>query len=234
MTKKTALIAVLGLFVCAAAFAQDPKAPVDSKLQEIMGRLETQRISVDFSGGETLEGAIQSIKDQIRYDIHVSPTVRDAHATPDITLRLQNVSVKSILKIMLGDKGLTMVYRKGVLVVVDRKEVEARTVTRVYDVRDLLYTIKPFPGPKVELVPPDSAGGTALSGAIFDIEDEGEGAITQDFLTQIVKDMTPEGKWDENADKVNISLVNNLLVVTQTDRVQEDVGKLLNLIRQFK
>lgn len=232
--KQTALIAILGLMAAGSAFAQDEKTQVDPKLAEIMGRLETQRITVDFSNGETLDGAVQQIKEAIRYDIHVSPTVRDAHAQPDITLRLQNVSAKSVMKILLGDKGLTMVYRKGVLVIVDRKEVEARTVTRVYDVRDLLYTIKPFPGPKVELVPPDSAGGTALSGAIFDIEDEGEGAITQDFLTEIVKNMTPEGKWDENADKVNISLVNNLLVVTQTEKVQEDVGKLLNLIRQFK
>ena len=117
--------------------------------------------------------------------------------------------------------------------VLPKSEVDKKVITKVYDVRDLLYTIKNFPGPKVELVPPDSSGGTALSGAIFEIDDDGEGTITEDFLTELIPESTGGDTWDGDIG-ANIQVVNNMLVVTQTERVHKEVADLLRLLRQFK
>lgn len=207
----------------------------DPRQAEVEGLLDTRRLTVDFSGGETLEGALQAIKDQLRIDIHLSPKVRDKHGAPDVTLRLTQCTARTVLKILLSDKGLTMVWRKGVLVVVDREDFVAQTVTRVYDVRDLLNPLRHFAGPKVALASGDDGGGTALTGAIFDpAADETTEVITEDFLVDIVKQMTPQGKWDESADRVSISLAGKLLVVRQTEAVQAEIGKLVNLLRQYK
>lgn len=217
--------------IAASAYAQEGRAG-DSKVQEIESRLASQKIQVDFDG-IPLEDALGVIRSATGYNIILDPKAQEEHSSATVSLKLNNISVKSVLKIMLGDNDLTLVYRQGVLVVVPKTEVDKKVVTKVYDVRDLLYTIKNFPGPKVELVPPDSSGGTALSGAIFEIDDDDGGTITEDFLTELIPQSTGGDSWESN-EAASITVVNNMLVVTQTEKVHKEVADLLRLLRQFK
>lgn len=222
-------VAALAL-VASSAFAQDRRVG-DTKLQEIEARLASQKIEVDFDG-IPLEDALGVIRSATGYNIILDPKSSAEHSDKTVSLKLSNISIKSVLKIMLVDNELTLVYRQGVLVVVPKSEVDKKVVTKVYDVRDLLYTIKNFPGPKVELVPPDSSGGTALSGAIFEIDDDDGGTITEDFLTELIPQSTGGDSWE--GEGVSISVVNNMLVITQTEKVHKEVADLLRLLRQFK
>jgi hypothetical protein len=202
-------------------------------IQEIQGRLASQKIEVEFEN-TPLNDALGVIRSHTGYNIILDPKSAAEHESKTVTLKLKNLSVKSILRIMLNNNDLTMVYRQGVLVVVPKSEVDKKVVTKVYDVRDLLYTIKSFPGPKVELVAPEATGGTALSGAIFEIDTSSEGTITEDFLTTLIPQSTggKEG-WSAN-ENASITVVNNMLVVTQTEKVHAEVADLLRLLRQFK
>lgn len=212
----------------------EPKA-TDPKQQEYEGLLASRRITVDFSHGETLDGAIQQLKEQLRVDIHISPKVREKHgAAADITLRMTNCTARTVLKVLLADKGLTMVFRKGVMVVVGRDEVASQTVTKVYDVRDLLHPLQMFAGPKMDFAAGDT-GGTVLTGVIFDpAGDETADVITSDFLVDVVKQMTPQGRWEEDPDHVSISMANKMLVVKQTEPMQKEIDRLINQLRQYK
>ena len=230
--RKIALVVVTIAVMAGSAVAQTRGKKVDSKLKEIRGRLASQKIDVDMDN-MPLEDALNVIRSYTGYNIILDPKAREEHSSDVVTLSLKNLSVRSILKIMLGDKELTLVYRRGVLVVVPKAEVSMKVVTKVYDVKDLLYTIRNFPGPKVELVPPDSSGGTALSGAIFDIGDDDEGTITEDFLTELIPQSTGGDSWDEN-ENANIEVINNMLVITQSERVHQEVAALLRMLRQFK
>ena len=68
---------------------------------------------------------------------------------------------------------------------------------------------------------------------IFEIDDGDTGAITEDFLTELIPQSTGGGNWDEN-EHAGITVVNNMLVVTQSHKVHKEVAELLQLLRQFK
>jgi hypothetical protein len=205
---------------------------MQTNLQEIESRLSTRIPEVDFDA-TPLEDAIGVIRTMTQLNIILDPATRQDHATDTVTLKLKNLSVKTVLKIMLGDKKLTLVYREGVVVVAPQEQVNQKVVTRVYDVRDMVYKTKSFPGPKVELIPPNSTGSGQLAGAIFEIDNEGGGVITEDFLTGLIPQSTGDGKWDET-EGAGVSMINNMMVVTQSEKVQREVADLLRLLRQFK
>lgn len=221
-------LTVLFVFgLCAATAAQN-----DSKVKQIKARLSTQKMSVDFDG-LPLEDALNVFRSATGLNIIMDPSARAEHAADPITLKLKQLSVRSILRIMLVDKGLTLVYRQGVLVVVPKEYFSKRLVTKVYDVKDLLTTIRNFPGPKVELVPPDSSGGMALTGAVFSFGDEDDPPDIEDFLTGLILQSTGGDTWDEN-ENASLEVVNNLLVITQSKRVHQEVAAMLRMLSQFK
>ncbi len=217
------------LLAAPAAFAQE----VDEKKQEVLRKLSSQRISLDFE--ETfLEEIVDYLRSATGLNIIIHQDVLQRHGEDELrfTIRLKNLRLKSALKLLLGMRNLTAIYREGVLVIVPRDAVNQAVITRVYDVRDLLFKIRDFPGPSVELAGPGGGSG-ALTGATFTIDEEGDSPITEDFITEIITTNTAGNSWDEN-ENVAITLVNGLLIVTQSGKAHREVQKLLNLLRQFK
>lgn len=204
----------------------------DSKRDEILSKLNSQRITLDLNG-VSLEDALGFIRDYSGINIVVDQEVYTKRTQEQltITIKVRDLILKSAMKLLLGTRDLTATYRDGVLYVVPKEKSGQSVVTRVYDVRDLLFKIQDFPGPKVELVSP-SGGGAPLTGATFTIE-EPKSVISEDFITEIVKTNTGEGSWEENAN-ASITLANGLLIITQSKKVHGEVDRLLNMLRQFK
>lgn len=148
----------------------DPPARArnEAATKVVLDLLDDKVFTVDFSAGETLENAIVVIQEQLGRDIVVMPNVREAHEAPNVSLRVANCSARAILRLLLDDRGLTLVQRKGLLVVTDRKEVDEDVGTVLFDLRDVLLTAS----------------------------DDGNGMT--EFLMKTVKTMTCGGRWDEN------------------------------------
>lgn len=210
------------------AAAQDA---VDPRKAEVLRKLNSLRLTVDFQSTR-LEDAIGFLREAAGVDFHVDPDVftKLDEERLKVTLRVKDLLLKSILKLMLSARDLTAVYRDGVIVVQHRDKAGSKAALAVYDVRDLLVKLQDFPGPRVELA--SSSGGAAITGAMFVLE-EPKASITEDFLTELVKGNTGDTSWDDNPD-ASISLANGLLVVTQTRKVHAEVKRLLDLLRQFK
>lgn len=220
---------VIFLLSGAPLFAQE----VDERKQDVLRKLSGQRISLEFHEA-FIEEIVDYLRDATGLNIIIHQEVLQSHSEDELrfTIRVKNLRLKSALKLLLGMRDLTATYREGVLVIVSRDSVHRALNTRVYDVRDLLFKIRDFPGPTVELAAPGGGGG-ALTGATFTIDEEGSSPITEDFLTEIVTTNTAGDSWDEN-ENVAITLVNGLLIVTQSGKAHREVQKLLNLLRQFK
>ncbi len=220
---------VIFLLSGAPLFAQE----VDERKQDVLRKLSGQRISLEFHEA-FIEEIVDYLRDATGLNIIIHQEVLQSHSEDELrfTIRVKNLRLKSALKLLLGMRDLTATYRGGVLVIVSRDSVHRALNTRVYDVRDLLFKIRDFPGPTVELAAPGGSGG-ALTGATFTIDEEGSSPITEDFLTEIVTTNTAGDSWDEN-ENVAITLVNGLLIVTQSGKAHREVQKLLNLLRQFK
>ncbi len=224
---------VLGLAAAAVfagpALAQDD---VDPKKQEILNKLNNLRITVDFNG-VPLDDALNYIRDMTNINIIVDAEVHTKLSEDQlkVTLKVKDLLLKSAMKLMLQAKELSCSYKEGVLIILPKDKVNTAVVTQLYDVRDLLFKIQDFPGPKVELASP--SGGTPLTGATFSLDSEPKSTITEDFLTELVKSNTGDKTWEDNPN-ASITLANGILVVTQSKKVHQEVGRMLNMLRQFK
>jgi hypothetical protein len=238
---KTMLAAVMLGCLALSAAAQEAQEggteTTDPRKAEVVNKLNTMRISVDFNN-QTLEEAIAFMRDFSGLNIIVDAEVYKNQSEDQlkVTLKVKDLLLKSVLKLMLSSRELTAMYKEGVVLVVPKGKVDKAVTLQLYDVRDLLVKIQDFSGPKVELVAPGGGrggkGGGPLTGATFTLE-EPRSTITEEFITDMVKQNTGDKSWDENS-SASITMTNGVLVVTQSKRVHEEVKRFLNLLRQFK
>jgi hypothetical protein len=231
---KTLLTAAILTLLAFPAMAQDgTNEPTDPRRQEIVNKLNTMRVTVDFSN-VTLEEAVSYLRDFTGLNIIVDAEVYKNQSEDQlkVTLKVKDLLVKSVLKLMLNSRELTAMYKEGVLLIIPKGKIDKAVTLQLYDVRDLLVKIQDFAGPKVELVSPSKGGGGPLTGATFTLE-EPRSTITEEFITEMVKQNTGDKSWDENPN-ASINLTNGVMVVSQSKRVHEEIKRFINLLRQFK
>jgi type II secretory pathway component GspD/PulD (secretin) len=222
-------MAVLGL-TASPALAQESNE-VDPRKAEVVSKLNTMRVSVDFKD-QTLDEALSFLRDFSGLNLVVDAEVAQKNPDLKITLRVKDLLLKSCLKLMLSGPNLTATYKDGVILVVPKDRVDKVVVLQIYDVNDLLVKIQDFVGPRVELVSPQAGGAGPLTGATFTL-DEPKSTITEEFITEMIKSNTGDKTWDENPN-ASINLTNGRLIVSQSKRVHEEIRHLINLLRQFK
>ena len=208
------LLAVVVLFPA----AQDE----DTKIRN---KVESMRMSVDFDK-VSLDDAMNFIREFADINIYVNPSVRDEEH--QVTIKVKDLRLKSILRLMLKPRGMTAVIKNGVLIIVSLDSVKHKTYLKLYDVRELLLRIQDFPGPQVELS--YQTAGVAFTVGFFSSTEDN---VTSDFIIDMVQQVTGGDSWDE-VDSASLALANGLLVVTQTSKVHKEIEKLLQQLRQFK
>ena len=225
--------AILGLLAFPALAQEGGTESTDPRKQEVVNKLNSMRVSVDFNN-QTLEEAISFLREFTGLNIIVDAEVYKSQSEDQlkITLKVKDLLLKSVLKLMLSSRDLTAMYKEGVILVVPKGKIDKAVTLQLYDVRDLLVKIQDFAGPKVELVSPQKGGGGPLTGATFTLE-EPRSTITEEFITDMVKQNTGDKSWDENPN-ASITLTNGVLVVSQSKRVHEEIKRFVNLLRQFK
>jgi type II secretory pathway component GspD/PulD (secretin) len=231
---KTMLAALmLGAMALPVAAQEGGTETNDPRKAEVVNKLNTMRVSVDFTN-QTLEEAISFLRDFTGINIVVDAEVYKNQSEDQlkVTLKVKDLLLKSVLKLMLSSRELTAMYKEGVVLVVPKGKIDKAVTLQLYDVRDLLVKIQDFAGPKVELVSPQKGGGGPLTGATFTLE-EPRSTITEEFITDMVKQNTGDKSWDENPN-ASITLTNGVLVVSQSKRVHEEIKRFVNLLRQFK
>ncbi len=221
--------AALALFA-APSGAQDSETPNPAK-DEIVNRLATQLVTVDFKD-VTFEEAIAFIRDtsglNIVIDAEASSQVAEGQSR--VTLKVKDVILKSVLRLMLDPRDLTGVFKEGVLVIMPKGKAVSSMTIQMYDVRDMFMLIADFPGPVVELVTPNN---DVMTGIQVTFEPPREVLINTDLLTELVRTCTGGDSWEENPN-ASLSMANGMLVVAQSRRVHQEIRRFLQLLRQFK
>lgn len=202
-------------------------APRDTRRQEIVAKLDAMKVSLDFDKTPLIE-VVDFIRTLSEINFVIDKRVRETYPNDplEITLKVDNLSLRSALKLVLAMHDLTVKYKEGVLLVVPKDDAsDEDLVTKLYDVRDLLMTIPDFPGPNIELVPPGDGNG--VQGLT---EPPPTPPMEPDFIVELIKKNTGGETWDKNA-KCSVTLNNGLLVVVQTPEVQKDILNLLGMLR---
>lgn len=224
------LAVLAAAFLAAPAFAQD--GGESEQKRKALEKVNNLRVSLDFTN-TGLEDVLGYIRDFSGLNLHLDNEVRAKLGDDQlkVTIKVKDLLLKSALKLILSGKDLAATYKEGVILITSKDKAGSSLTTQVHDVRDMLFKIADFPGPRVELTSP--SGGSPLTGATFALDEGSSGPLTEDFITELVKTNTGDRSW-EDVSGASITLANGLLVVSQSKKVQEEIRRLLDMLRQFK
>jgi hypothetical protein len=199
--------------------------------EDAVRKLDTMKVTVDFQDVR-LPDAVDYLRDVTGLNLLITPKALEKEGDSKIRLKVKDLSVKSVLKLVLSSRGLTVSWRDGALVVLPKEDLQDSTTMRMFDVRSLMVKLQDFAGPKVELVGPNNKTSLTNTG-IFVIEELPPPPVDQDLMITLIKENTGSGSWDSNP-KAAISMNNGVLVISQTPTVLREIETLIGLLGQFR
>ncbi len=182
-------------------------SPIDSEAAE--------KIKEALAGPTQLEFVEMPLQDVVDYlkDYHGIEIQLDKKAMDDvgigsdtpITKNLKGITLRSALRLLLKEKGLTYVIQDEMLLITTPEEADNHLETTIYPVGDLV-------------LPPNS---TAETQPDFD------------SLMEVIKTTVKPATWDNNEGPGSIvPFENNLsITVAQTQEVHEEIARLLEKLR---
>jgi hypothetical protein len=151
----------------------------------------TQKVTVDFK-----EASIESVADFLRQitgaNIVVAPGVAALGTT--ITLKAADMSLGNVLTWVKTLAGIHIGFIHGAIFLSD-KEIAGDTVTRLYDVSDLVLVHKDFPGPELAMSAPSGMGGGGAK--LLPPMETTQTAPTTDELVEMIKKVVAPGQWSD-------------------------------------
>jgi type II secretory pathway component GspD/PulD (secretin) len=193
----------------------------DNTKSEYESKLNNIKVTLDFTNAP-LDQVVDYLREISGLNIFVDSKVRDKQLV--ITMKVQELTLKSIFSLMLKPHNCGVHFKDGVLQVMPRELIDEVTMKmEIYDCRDILYPIQQFPGVDLDL--------STISGIVATpAEDAAGGEIP---IEEMVRAHTGGRSWDENP-KASIKMQNGLLVIKNTPEVHKQVRRLLDLLRANK
>lgn len=182
-------------------------------------KLRSMKISLDFKGAD-LESVIRYLSEVTDLNVLLDKFATEKEQAP-VSVQLKDVSVKSALALILRPRGLSAVWRDGVILITTPEQ--EPLVLEIYDVRDLTTKLCDFPGVEITLAT------DTLGASIAGVDDP---VAQPDLpLEEILKTHTGGKSWDDSP-KVSLKLQNGLLVVKQSQEVHAQIRLLLSQFRR--
>jgi type II secretory pathway component GspD/PulD (secretin) len=159
--------------------------------------------------------------------------------TTPVNLRLNNVSVEKALQLVLSNLStsikLSYVIDGGVVTISSKDDLAKSPVIQVYDIRDLLFVVKDFPGGQISL---GSGGGDGGSATINNSSTNSGNTVNRaQMVTQItntiIQTIDPNS-WAPLGTTGSIQELNGTLIVTQTMENQEKLAELIAKLRETR
>jgi hypothetical protein len=181
-----------------------------NKERDIERRLK-QPISVNFKD-TPLRDVVANLRDLTGINIVIDQAALDENDLNDqlpVTIRLDRVSVKSALKLILHTPHLEYTIRDEVLLITNEEGAHGKLTVKAYSVADLMQMKL---GPK-----------------------EGQSIDAKQLIRLITNKIEPR-RWTENGGRGTIDFypLTTSLVVNQTPDVQEQLESLLTALRQLQ
>ena len=215
MVKAAFLMGVLAVAVAA------PARPQDDETKSLRAKLRTIRLDVDFTK-VSVKDFIDYVREAAGINIVLSPKAAEVSAS--LTIKAKDVTIQSLLRLLLKPIQLAFTVEDGVLMIVREADLKSDIRLEIIDVRDLLMPIQDFPGGDISLVA-DSVG-TTFSAAVDEAPKEFP-------IVDLLKAHTGSKTWDENP-RASLALMNGLLIVRQTQDVIQQIKQVLDKLRRFK
>ena len=178
-----------------------------------------------------LNSVIDFLKDQHDINIEIDTKALDdigVGTDSPITRNLKGISLRSALRLMLKDLGLTYVVKDEVLLITTPEEAESKLVTKVYPVGDLVIPIQS--GMMGGMM--GGMGGGMMGGSGYMSV-----AIAQNLRQLIQESINPDSWYELNELGEGTIMVYptqqpKKLAIYQTPDVHQQIGELLDQLRR--
>ena len=191
---------------------------------EALAMLDRIVVSVNFD--ETpLRDAVNWISTVTGVNVILGPAlVKEGDAELlKVSLRLQKVSVRQALDLLVDSHRLGIGFQNGVLTVTTIKDARGRPTLRLYLVSDITFPLRDFPGPDMIL---RSQGEEREK----EVETETKPAFSDpDDILRLLKDNTGEGTWEDEG--ISASVMKDWILVKQYEEVHDQIARTLALLR---
>lgn len=192
-----------------------------------------QKASFDWTQ-QTLFDVIQEIRNAFpELQIILQKAALDRLGITDqemVDLRVKDLPLKHILKLLLSQHNLTYGLVDQALVISSESGVQGELTLERYDVRDLTVTINDFPGPDVSLTNATGIGGEP--GIVLAPESTAQ-PVTADNIRDLILGKLNKSSWDPER---GTSIVTNTgqLLVTQTYEMHLMIEDFLTRLRRSR
>ncbi len=199
------------------------------EIREIKRRLATVKINLDFEDRALID-VVDFIKRIARINIFIDPDV-DAEETK-VSVQLNEIQLKDALDLIMTHTKLAYTFQKNLLVITVPEKAMGSTVFKIYNVSDILFRIRDFPGPTLDIRTPDEeeeGGGPGGGAFTFGDEDE-QTELAPEDLEQLIRDSTGGDEvWEE---PMSMRVHRKQLLVEATPELHAQVKKVLGELRK--
>ncbi|MHC4294830.1 MAG: type II secretion system protein GspD, partial [Planctomycetota bacterium] len=211
----------------------------DRKLRQLLD--ERLAVELDFPDFEFSE-VISFLKDITGANIYVNwnaLSMMGIDRTAPVNVQLKDVMFRKALEIILDDVGgvtpLSFLIDGGVITISTKEALSRRTLTRVYDIRDLILRVPDFTGPSIDIAQAgEESGGAVFAEEDSEAEELEKAAIIENIIALIQETIEPSS-WRLNGGLVgSISELHGQLVVTQTSENHQQLLKLIAQLREAR
>ncbi len=157
--------------------------------------------------------------------------------TTPVSLKLRRANLATLLDLILEQANGSLdkysraywVIEKGIVKITTGNILNRKTVTRAWDITDLVHTRPDFAGPRMKMQADDDDDGDSDSdtGSIFDNDwddddddsDDGDQPTRkqlEDKIVQMVKESIDQDMWKSGGGKGSIAVYQGKLIITQT------------------
>lgn len=205
--------------------------------RQVRLRLKTRIPKLEFTNGN-FGDVIEYFRTFSNVNFHVIwPALSAGQVEPKtpVTINLSDVTVDTALEIVLADLGQTTplgyVIRNGVVIISTKEDLARQPLTRVYDIRDLLYFVPDFSPSDTGF---DNTNNNTTN--ITNNDDNNNNTMNREVLIQqIITAITTNvarDSWPPNGVIGSISELHGTLVVTQTAEAHQEISNLIDRLRE--
>jgi len=199
-----------------------------------------------------LAEAIQWLRDVSGLNIMVKWSALEAVGITrehKVNVSLQDVTVERILRAILDDIssiGISVRYTvdEGV-VTISTKDDLTKPVSRVYDIRDLIYRVPDFPGPRIDTsataIGGNNEGAAATSLFPTEVGEAGANNESEQTKTEIIetirtliRETVDPLSWRPEGEIGSIQVLHGQLVITQTPENHAIIQKIISQLREAR
>ncbi|MDP7032903.1 MAG: hypothetical protein QF752_00270 [Planctomycetota bacterium] len=204
--------------------AQTPDPP--AKI-ELVQKLHTLKISLDFQD-IPIEEAIAFIAELTDTNLVLDPKIflKIPRERLRVHLVVRDLPAWDALSLLLNIHGLQASFRRGVLFISTPTRILGKPKVVVYDIRDLLLSIRDFPGPQIRL---KDASQDNPTGPLFGEPEESSSPDSPGDIVDLVKMHTGGSTWENR--RISISSLGGHLIVVQYASVHKEIQALLQKLR---